>query len=138
MMGRISAGKVARVVLQVGVLDQQDIAGGCGDGRAHGRALALVLGMEHHREVALGLLLTQDVLRAVGGAVVDHDDFLLDQQWHVGVDCQRFVERQIHGAHPTQDLPQGSLLVVDRDQDGDLHVSSWKATGSVRRPARAK
>ena len=65
-----------RVVLQVGVLDDHDPAGGPGESRAQRRPLAQVPPVPQDAEALVPLHLGQHVAGAVRAAVVDHDDFL--------------------------------------------------------------
>ena len=61
-------------------------------------------------------ILQQDA-RAVGGFVVDEDDFLLDRR----------------GLHAQQHLLDKGALVIDRDDDGHLHSNSRYSFGNLSR-----
>ena len=108
------------VVFEVGVLDDDDVAARLGDAAADGRPLPLVHRLEDVAD--LRPLLRErrdDVARAVGRAVVDDDDLLLDR----------------HRPHPAQQLRHRRALVVAGDDDGKegervrMHgarVCSWR------------
>ena len=77
MIGWSSTCQYCRVVLEVGVLDDDDLAGARGERRANGLALPPVLGLEDEPiDVSCLLELREELARAVGGAVVDDDDLL--------------------------------------------------------------
>ena len=79
------AGVVARVVLQVGVLEDDQVAGGRGDAGADRGALALVLLVLDVADAVrvLGGELAQDLAGAVLRAVVDDDDLDLADAGHL-------------------------------------------------------
>jgi hypothetical protein len=98
-------GIVARIVLEVGILDQDDVAARGGDASPHRCTLAAVRRVPEHAQVAgacAGQLL-QDPTRVVAGGVVHRDDL------------QRQLERRL--AHPLDQLGQRGRLVVDGDHD---------------------
>ena len=99
------------VVLQVGILDQREIAGGLADGGAHGGAFAAVafVPVEADLREAGGQAL-QDVEGAVGGAVVHNHQFPLH------------VFRQGSGQHQRNAALHNSALVVDRHEN---RTASW-------------
>jgi len=119
-------GIVAGVVFEIGVLDEDDFAGGFGEAAAQGSTLALVLRLkektkiaEFNRIVAIvgggrgfaaGLASGEpfeDLPGAVGGAVIDDKDFLADG----GFD------------DATKDFVDRGLFIVDRDDHGELGVA---------------
>jgi len=102
---------VGRVVLEVGVLDQQDIAGRMAQALADGGALALVARQQVQVEVAPRGLLAQDIAGAVGREVVDDDDLLLDV---AEVDRPYLIEQR----------RDGIFLVVAGDDDRELQRSA--------------
>ena len=69
-------GVVARIVFQVGVLNQQDVARGPIETGAHRRALALIAIVVDHDRARLALFGLEQFARPIGGAVVDDDDFI--------------------------------------------------------------
>ena len=105
---------VPRVVLEVRVLDQHDVAGRLGEAAPEGGALPLVGLLVEDPDLVLlvggpepaglgqlGLQPAQVVARAVRGAVVDDDDLLGHR----------------HGLDALEDLRKREPLVVDRDDD---------------------
>ncbi len=99
--------QLGRVVLQVGVLDDDHVARGRRDPAPDAGALAPVLRVVHQDlDLARGLEVLEDGAGAVAGGVVDGDD--LD------------VER--HGAHLVDQRTDGGRLVKDRDDDGQLEI----------------
>jgi hypothetical protein len=105
-------GVVGRVVLQVRVLDEGDVAGHARDAGAHGRTFTAVLRLQDHLEAVLRRVrrgapdLVEDLARAVGRAVVDHHDLLADR----------------HGHDALEQRPHRAYLVVDRDDDGQREL----------------
>ena len=67
---------IARIVFQVGVLNQQDVARGPIEPGAHRRALALIAIVVDHDRPRLVLFGFEQFARPIGGAVVDDDDFV--------------------------------------------------------------
>ena len=101
---------VARVVLEVGVLEERQVARRGGDAGADGGALAHVARvLEVAQPRFFGRQLAQDLARAVGGAVVDHHHFDLGD---AGV-----LDRQ----DPGQQVAHQIALVVDRHDHAELH-----------------
>src|SRR5579859_4213849 len=106
---------IPRVVLQVGVLDEDEVAAGRTDPGSHRRAFAPVDAVAHHpyRRVLEG---SQDLVGPIHRSVVDDDDFPVD--------------RQIDPTHPPDDLPDGVSLVVDGHDHREQPVrarSGWLA-----------
>ena len=91
------------IVFQVGVLDDDDVAGGLGEAGPHGRPFAAVPLVQDDANVFAAVDRRQHVPRAVGAAVVDQDDLLGDG----------------HLADAADDLDHRGLLVVDRDHHGN-------------------
>ena len=96
---------LARVVLEVRVLDDDDVAGRLLKTRRDRGALSHVLRLQEDPDAVLAVHLAQDVARAVLRAVVDDDDLLLDR----------------HRLHLADELADRLRLVVDGDDDGELH-----------------
>ena len=96
-------GVVGRVVLQVGVLDEGQIARHRLDGRSDRARLALVLLVEDVLDAGLVVGQLGDELPAAVGRAVVHDH-QLDGDFHWGVE------------DPVDDGAQGAHLVVDRHQ----------------------
>jgi hypothetical protein len=94
-----------RVVLEVGVLHDHDVARGVPEPDGHRRAFALVLRLEEHADALDAVHLAQDLARPVLRPVVDDQDLLLDG----------------HGLHARDDLADRLRLVVRGDHDGQLH-----------------
>ena len=109
-MGWTSFGVLARVVLQVGVLDDHEIAGRGRESRAQRRALALVLLVIQHADARLSFELLQFVARAVRRVIVNDDDFPAQPE--------RF---EWDGADGGDDLMNGGALVEDGHDDGEFH-----------------
>ena len=109
---------VRRRVLEVGVLDQQDLAVGLGDPAPHRGALALVLRLRVHRDLAMrGCEAREFGRRAVRGAVVDEQD----------------LERELQLEQLVHDLRDRLFLVEDRHHDA--HQRAARAVGGVRHGA---
>ena len=105
---RQQRGDLLRAVLQVGVADDHVVAGRGLRGRTDRGALALVALVRNDPQPSVVEPLQQGE-RAVGAAVVDSDQLDL-----AGVlDIENPLDRH----------DQGRRLVVDRHQDGQLHVS---------------
>ena len=100
------------IVLEIGVLDERDVALEVRDGGADRRALALVLRLEDRLQPivvvvrGLGDELANHVRRAVARAVVDDDDLLADR----------------HRTHVLQDAPQRPALVEHRHDDREEKI----------------
>src|SRR6059058_4387808 len=119
------------VVLQVGILDDRDVAAHVGDGGPHRGALALVVRLEDEHEAVRrrvrrrGAQLLEHGARPVGRAVVDDDDLLWEADGH----------------DPLEEGPDGADLVVHRDDDrqaGPVHGGrlSQAPGGPSRRDCR--
>ena len=93
---------VLGVVLEIGVLDDHDLAARLRQRGADRRPLAAVPLVEAGPDRQAGGELGQDLARAVARAVVHHDDLLVDR----------------HRQHAPQQRFQGGVLVVNRDEDG--------------------
>jgi hypothetical protein len=66
----------AGIVLQVGVLNQREIAGGLFDGAAYGRALAAIYRVLVEPDLRkCGSQALQDRLGAICGTIIDDDQF---------------------------------------------------------------
>ena len=92
---------VSRVVLQIGVLDDDDVAGAHGERLANGGALAAIHGLQVQAiDAAFVEELLEKVAGAIGGTVVDDDDLFLNGR---GGD---FIENELDGV----------TLVIDGDQ----------------------
>ena len=115
---------LGRVVLQVGVLHDDDVAGAVLEALAQRRALAQVLRLVEDADVVVLLLESARGCRgAVGRAVVDEDDLLRDRTaW-----TRRTSSRQ------------PALLVVDGDDDRQLEAGRDRvdAESAGRRARRA-
>ena len=107
-----------RVVFQVGVLDDQELACRLLNAPAYRRPLALVVRLleqpDHVR--VTGSQRRQDLGRAVGRAVIDHDNLL----------------RHVDGDDTSDELTNGVALVVDRNDDRKL---GWRHKATDRDPA---
>ncbi len=107
------AGPVVRVVLEIGILDEEEIAGGQRQPGTDGRTLALVLLVGDDPDGRI-LQRPQDLLRTVAGAVVDHN--------HLQVDAPG----QLDGPHAANDLGHGRPLVeYGHDHARVWNVGSW-------------
>ena len=98
----------ARVVLEVRVLDDDDIAGGLAEAARHGGALALILRLQEHAHAVVPVELGQNRPRPIPRPVVDDDDFRLDVA-------------EINGEDSSDDFPNRRLLVVAGHHDGQFH-----------------
>ena len=101
--------QVAGVVLEVGVLDAEDVAGGRLQARLDRGPLAPVGGVDDHPDVVAGERVEQ-AAPGVGGAVVDEDQLRL-QAKGVEVDLEETVDHR-------RERPQ---FVVERDDHRQLH-----------------
>lgn len=104
--GTDQPGKLGGVVLEVGVLHGDDVAGSLGESRAEGRSLAPVFGVEKLPENRVPEPLLEGLPRAVGGTIVDEDDFP--------------ERKRGHGPDPLDDDGERFLFVVDGDDDGEV------------------
>ena len=98
---------VARVIFQIGVLNQHDIAGRALEALAQSGTLALVDRLEMHDDVLVRpsvLDLGIELERTVGRTVVHKDDLS--------------IQTGIDGEHLREQLLERSDLVVDRNDDG--------------------
>ena len=106
---------VARVVLQVGVLHDDDLAGGVGEAAAQGRALAAILSVVAKLQTGISAQqVPQPFGGAIGGAVVHHDDLFL----------------QRHRLHAGQDFLDGADFVVRRDHHGNPERAEFGVHGA--------
>ena len=112
---------VLRVVLEVGVLDEHEVAGDVLEAGADRGALPAVLGVRDDLDGAVAELGEHGV-GAVVAAVV-HDDELA-------------VERQLDDPHAAQDLDDGVALVVHGHDDRELPVRD-RVVRSAHRWVRA-
>ena len=94
------------VVLEVGILDDQEFACRLLNAPSYRRPLALVVRLlEQTDDVRVtGNQRRQDLGRAVGRAVIDHDDLL----------------RHVNGDDTSDEFTNRITLVVDGDDDGEL------------------
>src|SRR6266498_910527 len=107
---------ILRIVFQVGVLHDHDVARHMTNSCLYRRALSLILRLKKHFDLiqwvvdALALIFQpgQNLPAAVLRAVIDQNNFL----------------RQLHGAHTAHDFLQRALFVINGDQDGELHCSN--------------
>jgi hypothetical protein len=118
-------GVVARIVFEVGVLDEDDVSGNLGEATAERCALSLIVSLEKDAKIAeidgisavkrgsggfAGILQLQHFLKnlagAVGGAVVYQDDFFAG----FGFD------------HAAKDFVDGGAFVVNGNDDGELGI----------------
>jgi hypothetical protein len=131
---------VVGIVLEVGVLDEDDIPRGDFDPVTYGGALPFIDSVDDQAKgvASAGLSFDHDLIasiaqpepgellaRAVGGAIVDDDELLIDGDL----------------ADTTDDLRDGVALVVGRHNDGELHdirtrddASGVRGTASSRVP----
>ena len=139
MSSKIGSSKfsvILGVVLEIGVLHQNDVACGRLESAPQRGSLAGVLGLKEEadifeRQASLAVLhgdfalafrlrlvkILQQAARAVGGFVVDKDDLLLDRR------C----------LHAQQHLLDKGALVIDRDYDGHLHSDSRDSIRNLSR-----
>ena len=82
---------------------------GLGEAARDRRALALVGLLQEDADAAGAVELGQDVAGAVGGPVVDDQDFLVDRA-------------EIHGLHPRDDLADRGLLVEAGHHHRQFHA----------------
>src|SRR5262249_25583346 len=108
--GRQQPAVLLGIELEVGVLNQDDVARGVLQADAHRAALADVDRVVVDADARVGdpCARVDRQSRAVARAVVRDDDLLLD-----GTD--------VDGAHAVDDLAYGLFLVVDVDDDRKLH-----------------
>ena len=95
-----------RRVLEVGVLDDHQVAGDRGEPAPQRRALAGV-GLAQQREAELALQGVEDLARAVGRSVVDDDQ----------------LEAQRHGEHAANDFVNRGTLVEHGHHDRQQRIS---------------
>ena len=94
----------ARVVLEIGVLDDHDVACRFTNPACHGRSLAAVLRLQQHADAVPAIEIFQDVPCPIARAIVhDHDLF--------------FDVRKLDGQDAGDDLPNGAPLVVAGHHD---------------------
>ena len=101
---------LGRVVFEVGILNDGEVAVGELDGGTDGGAFAAIPGMAIEADLGeRGGQALQDGVGAIRGAIV-HDDELA---FH--------VLRQRRGEHTRDAAFDNGALVVDRHEDGELH-----------------
>ena len=105
--GANSLGQSSRVVLEIGVLHEHEVAGDLFEPGADRGSLALVLLVVDDADRAVGEL-AEHLPRAVGAAVVDEHELAF--------------QRDVDGAHAPHDLDDGVAFVVDRHDDRQLVV----------------
>ena len=132
---RQQLGPVLGVVLEVGVLHQDEVAGHVGETGADGRALAPVGLVHDDAHGAVGEL-AEHVAGAVGAAVVDDDDLEVDRAARPGA-CgarsrRRCCARRRRGRSPTACGTPASLQVVTPC----LRYQSWVRARPSRRSTR--
>ena len=88
-------------ILEIGVLNEHDVAGHLREPGAQRRALAAVLRLQDQREAALALELLQQIARPIARPIIDDDE----------LDAQR------HGQHAADDLLDRVNLVVGGHHD---------------------
>ena len=103
----------ARVVLEVGVLDDDHVAVGGREPGAQRRTLALVAFVVQHADVGREDRRPQQLTRAVGGTVVHQDDVLVDANF----------------LHTIDQVQQRVDLVVDRNDDRQFHQGVGPSRG---------
>ena len=95
---------IRRIVFEVGILNENDVARGVFESCAEGRALAAVEGMGHDLEPGTLLKFLQDVAGAIGRGIVHENDLL-------------FQAAGIRGADAAKNLLDRGGLVEDGNQD---------------------
>ena len=104
---------IADVVFEVGVLNEQDVAGGCREAITDCMSLASGFVLEDQPDTRGALIrvlrheFRDDLARAVGGVALDDDEFL------------RLLQRL--RPHSLEKRRYRARLVVDGDDDRDLH-----------------
>ena len=98
----------ARIVFEVGVLDDHHVAGRFAHAAPHRRALALVVRLKEDADAVLAVQLLEDVAGAVLRSIVDDHQLL-------------FNGAEIDGKDAGDDGADGGLLVVRRHHDGQFH-----------------
>jgi len=99
---------ILRVVFQIGVLDDDELALRRGDTLFDRVALAHVSLLQNRADARLLGELLDPLASAVGGTVVDEDDLL----------------GHIHRANPGDDLVDGRYLIVSGNHHAQFHVGS--------------
>lgn len=102
-------GIIERVIFQVGILDEDDIAAGMLQAGAHGGTLAAVdwMRIDDGRWIVEGI---QDCLGLVGRAVIDEEHLL----------------NQVGFFHFLIGAEDGGFFVEDGDNDADFHIKDYK------------
>ena len=95
---------IRRIVFEVGILNENDVARGVFESRAEGRTLAAVDGMRNDFDPAHLLKFPEDVAGAVGGGVVHENDFI-------------FQAAGIRSADAAKNLLDRVGLIEDGNQD---------------------
>ena len=119
---------ILRVVFEIGILDQNIFAAGVLERSADSCAFAAVLFVEYYSHIFGERHGSQFLARAVGGTIVDDDDFFLYRRGMDGL--QKFIRR----ARPrcrraqlrTRILPTAHRLVVRRRQCRYAEISPVK------------
>ena len=104
---------VVEVVFEVGVLDEDDIAGGVGEAGADGVTFAAGTVFEDEFDPRVGVVGLDDGAGAVGRITLDHNNL-------EGPTRDGFREDGVEG------LAYGRGLVVDRDDDGERAVDDGR------------
>ncbi len=112
----------ARVVLEVGVLNDQNVSGRIAYSARDGRPFAHVLRLQQHAHAVLPVHRRENVSRAVGGPVV-HDDEL-------------FVYRKVNSQNAGDDFADGGPLVEAGHHNRQLHGRNGSRLGPRARKSR--
>ena len=112
---------LVRVVLEVGVLDDDDVARGGTKTARHCRALALIERLQQHAHAARAVHRGENVARAVLRAVVDDQDLAIEAA-------------EVDSLHPSHDLLNRRALVVAGNDDRQRHGSAH-SMGPANGPA---
>ena len=118
-------GVFLRVVLEVGVLDDDEIARRGAHAGPDGRALPHVARLQEDPDAVLAVELPEDVPRAVLRAVVHDHDLALEVS-------------EVDGEDPREDLADRPALVVRRHHDRQLHgLFSLRSYRTMEYPTRS-
>jgi hypothetical protein len=132
---------IARIVFEVGVLNENNIASDLREAAAQSSSFTLVVGLEKDAEIAevngIGAIecgslsfarglelreLFEDLAGAVSGAVVDEDDFLPEGSFR----------------DAAEDFVDGGFFVVNGNDDGELGINQSRRVATVRGHIREK